>query len=158
MHLVALLINASVHSAGTSHLQITLGSSSCSHLLPPPSLAAPLSRIYLRGGGEANELDFIVPISFECALHCKSGTWPHPPILSFNSEWVKLRNGRVSLTVSGWLLCVSGHSLVEEGEQVTHHHERRPRDAQQDLTDALRSLVEVFYPCSKTHLSVSATP
>lgn len=44
---------------------------------------------------------------------------------------------------------MSGYSLVEEGEQVTHHHQRRPRDAQQDLTDALRSLVHVLDSCSK---------
>lgn len=42
-----------------------------------------------------------------------------------------------------------GYSLVEEGEQVAGHHQRRPRHAQQDLTDALRSLVQVFNPCSK---------
>lgn len=41
------------------------------------------------------------------------------------------------------------HSLVEEGEQVTHHHQRRPRDAQQDLADALRSLVHVLDSCGK---------
>lgn len=41
----------------------------------------------------------------------------------------------------------SGHSLVEEGEQVAHHHQRGPRHAQQDLTDALRPLVHVLDPC-----------
>lgn len=61
------------------------------------------------------------------------------------------RNGRLSLTVSAWF-CVSGYSLVEEGEQVTHYHQCCPRDAQQDLTDALRPLIQVFYPCSKIHI------
>lgn len=41
---------------------------------------------------------------------------------------------------------VSGHSLVEEGEQIAHHHQRRPRDAQQDFTDALRPLIHVLDP------------
>lgn len=49
--------------------------------------------------------------------------------------------------------CVIGRSLVEEGEQVTHHHQRRPRDAQQDLTDALRPLVHVLDSCRKTQTS-----
>lgn len=44
---------------------------------------------------------------------------------------------------------LSGHSLVEEGKQVAHHHQRRPRDPQQDLADALRPLVHVLYPCSE---------
>lgn len=57
------------------------------------------------------------------------------------------RNGRLSFTVRGF--CVSGDSLVEEGEQVAHHHQRRPRDTQQDLTDALRPLVHVLDPCSE---------
>lgn len=55
------------------------------------------------------------------------------------------RNGRLSFTVRGFC----GHSLVEEGEQVAHHHQRRPRDTQQDLTDALRPLVHVLDPCSE---------
>ena len=44
---------------------------------------------------------------------------------------------------------MSGHSLVKEGKQVAHHHQRRPRDSQQDLMDALRPLVHVLDPCSK---------
>lgn len=42
-----------------------------------------------------------------------------------------------------------GYSLVEKGKQVARHHQGRPRDAQQDLTDALCSLVHVFNPCGE---------
>lgn len=40
------------------------------------------------------------------------------------------------------------HSLVEEGKQVAHHHQRCSGDAQQDFADALRPLVHVLDPCS----------
>lgn len=38
-------------------------------------------------------------------------------------------------------------SLVEEGEQVAHHHQSCPGDAQQDFADTLRPLVHVLDPC-----------
>lgn len=39
------------------------------------------------------------------------------------------------------------HSLVEEGEQVAHHHQRCPGDAQQDFANALRPFIHVLDPC-----------
>lgn len=41
-------------------------------------------------------------------------------------------------------------SLVEEGEQVAHHHQRCSGDAQQDFADALRPLVHVLDSCSSS--------
>lgn len=55
--------------------------------------------------------------------------------------------GSVAVIVHRGRFAGSGHSLVEEGEQVAHHHQRGPRHAQQDLTDALRPLVHVLDPC-----------
>lgn len=42
------------------------------------------------------------------------------------------------------------HSLVQEGKQVAHDHQRGPGHAQQDLADALRPLVHVLDPWNET--------
>lgn len=44
-----------------------------------------------------------------------------------------------------------GYSLVEEGEQVPHHHQCRSGDAQEDLPDALSAFVKVLYSCREKY-------
>lgn len=66
----------------------------------------------------------------------------HPHTIRFSET--KIRSRSQTNTV-----CFN--SLVEEGEQIPHHHQRWSLDAQQNLTNALSSFIKVFYPCRKEH-------
>lgn len=136
MHFRALLINTPVHhSPGTSHQLITLPvHTSCLSMLLSHSIFI----------WEAAETKWAVFYHlYKCALRTLFTTGeasPHPA--GKTQKWAIIINVRARF-------CISGYSLVQEGKQVAHHHQRRPWDTQQDLTDTLRSLVQVFYPCSR---------
>lgn len=143
-----------------SHLHITLSSpsahTSCLSI-PRCSLILYLFERLQRW----NELCFIIStctsVCSSIPLHYKRGLWPLLPMLSFKAMWDLWKiewNGWLSLAERAWF-CMSGYSLVEEGKQVTHHHQRRPRDTQQDLTDALCSFIQVFDSCGRKHTEQS---
>lgn len=45
---------------------------------------------------------------------------------------------------------LKGHSLVEEGEQVSHDDQSAAGQGQQDLADMSGSLLEALHGCEKT--------
>lgn len=156
MLFIALLINATIHSADTSHLHITL----CSPSARTSCLSIPHCSLILYLFERLQgwyELCFIISTCSKCALLSPFTTREVYGLSHLSSALKQCgisgkmdRAGWLSLTVRAWF-CVSGYSLVEEGKQVTHHDQRRPRHAQQDLTDALCSLVQVLDSCSMKH-------